>query len=175
MTATLIPYAWISTPLSRRPASAVNAPVVTQPGGAVGYSTNAASITRYGLGAPPITLNTLCTADPGNLATFLTTYQSTPRPRQPVVRLNLIGRTEAECQRILSVGFAQWVQITGAPAAWPPGAANFTVQGFHHVMGVEQRYVDWQTAALIGASPTAPGPWFKWDSSSWDGTDTRPF
>lgn len=175
MTATQIPYAWIATPLTRRPAPAVNAPVVSQTGGAVGYSTSVASITRYGLGAPSIQLETACTADPANLATFLTTYQATPRPRQPVMQLNLIARSDAECLRILAVGFAQWVQITGAPTRWPPGATNFIVQGIRHVMATDQRIVEWQTTALIGTSPTAPGPWFRWDSSSWDGTDIRPF
>lgn len=175
MAATQIPYKWIATPVSRQPTLPINAPVVTQSNGAVGFSLNSTSITRYGYGSPQITLETDCTADPGNLAAFLTTYRGTPLPRQPVIRLNLYARSETECGIILGVGFAQWVQITGAPSTWAPGAANFTVIGIHHIMGVEQRIVEWSTSALLGSSPTAPGPWFKWDTSSWDGTDQRPF
>lgn len=175
MAATQIPYTWIATPVSRQPTIAVNAPIVTQQNGALGSSISSTSITRYGYGSPQITLQTDCTADPQNLATFLTTYRGTPLPRQPVIRLNLMNRSDTECSIILGVGFAQWVQITGAPSTWASGAANFTVIGIHHIMGVEQRIVEWSTSALLGSSPTAPGPWFKLDTSAFDGTDVVPF
>jgi hypothetical protein len=175
MAAVQIPYSWIATPLSRQPTTAVNSPVVTQAGGTTGYSVNTTSITKYGYGAPLIEVQTGCTADPAALAGFLTTYLGTPLPRQPVIRLNLMARSDAERQIILGIGFGQWVQITSAPSYWAPGTANFTIIGIHHVMGVETRIVEWSTSALMGSAPTAPGPWFKLDTSSFDGTDVVPF
>jgi len=171
-----IPYSWIATPLTRKPTTAITKAAVTQNGGATAYASAAtATVLQYGVNTAQVTLETDVDADPQNLATFLTTYQSTPRPRQPTLTFNLLARTDAECQTILAVTLAQRVRITGAPTGTPPGASNFTVEGIAHILAVDQRTVMWATAALIGTSATAPGPWFRWDTSSWDGPDVRPF
>lgn len=170
-----IPYSWINPPLIRRPTRVINSAVVSQTDGVTAYSTDAASTTRYGVGSESETLDTAVDADPANLATHLTTYYSTPRPHQPVVRLSLLRRTEAECLLILSVSLARRVRITDAPATWPAGAVSFVVEGIRHVITPERRDVEWTTSAPIGAVAGTPGPWFRWDESYWDGADVIPF
>ena len=170
-----VPYEWLLAPLTRRPTTPINAASISQAGGATVYSTNTASVSTYGVSSATATLTTACDADPGNLATHLTTYYATPRPRQPVMVFNLVQRTDAEAQLLLGVGLLRRVRIIHIPTGWPPGAANFTVEGIHHSVTVEQRLLQWSTAAVVGTTTTDPGPWFRWDSSSWDGPDLRPF
>jgi hypothetical protein len=146
-----IPYAWIATPLTRKPTTAITKAQVTQSGGVVAYSSAPdATARQFGVNTATVTLDTACDADPQNLATFLTTYQGAPRPRQPTLTFNLLARTDAECLIILGVQLAQRVRITGSPAGTPPGAANFVVEGIAHALGVDDRTVIWSTAALIG-------------------------
>jgi hypothetical protein len=173
----LIPYSWIATPLTRKPTTAITKAQISQRGGATAYSSATAALVRqYGVNLAEATLDTACDADPQNLATFLTTYQAVPRPRQPTLTFNLFApRTDAECLIILSVKIGQRVRIVGAPARTPPGALNFTIEGIRHVIAVDKRTVTWSTAALIGATTSEPGPWFRWGSSRWGGTDQRPF
>lgn len=170
-----IPYAWVSIPVQRRPTNVINAARVTSTSGAFGAFTDAGSVDRYGEQFQAIDIDTGCTADPANLATFLVTYFAQPRPRQPRLVLNLYNRTESECARILGVGLARRVRIPDAPASWPPGAANFTVEGIRHVGAVDQRTVEWSTSAIVGVAATEPGPWFRLDASVLSGTDLRPY
>lgn len=171
-----IQWCWIQSPLIRKPTVAVTKAVVTQDGGAVGYSSASAALVRqYGVNTVPITVFTDCDADPGNLAEFLTSYQSTPRPRQPALTFDLTGLEDDEVLTILSVQLGQRAVIVDAPAAVPAGARSFTVEGIAHRLGVTERLVTWQTAATIGAVAGTPGPWFRWDESYWDGSDVRPF
>lgn len=170
-----IPFSWISPPLVRKPTIAITKAQVTQNGAATAPSwASAAQILQYGLSAALITLDTDCDADPANLATFLTTYEAVPRPRQPTVLFDLLPRTSAEALTILGVGLAQRVRITGAPAGTPPGAVNFIVEGIQHRIS-DRRFVAWATAALVGATTSAPGPWFRAGSSASGGTDVVPF
>lgn len=170
-----IPYAWVATPLQRQPTNVVNVSHVTGSNGVVGTFTDDASVERYGQRFHSTDIDTAVTADPANLAVFEVTYFARPRPRQPVLGLNLYARTDAECLLILSVGVTQRVRVTGAPAGWPPGAANFTVEGVRHVGAADMRVVEWATSAIVGVSDTEPGPWWRWDASLWDGTDIRAF
>lgn len=171
-----IPYSWITYPLIGQPTPAYTRAAVSQTGGVTSYaSAAAATVRRYGAQLFTATLDTDVDADTANLATFVIAYQATPRPRRPVMRIYLHNRTEDECLRILRVGYGMRVQITDAPATWPPGAANITIEGKAHSISVDARYVDWTTTALIGAAPTAPGPWWRWGASRWGGTDIRPF
>jgi hypothetical protein len=170
-----IPYAWVSPPVARRPTTVINSATVNQVDGATAHARGDASIARYGIGAGEVTLDTDCDADPAALATFLVAYYGQPRPRQPVLVLNLYNRTDAECLRILRVKLGQRVLLTGTPTGWPPGAAAFVVEGIHHAGAVDERTVTWSTSAIVGTTASQPGPWFRWDASQWDGTDLRPF
>lgn len=171
-----IPYDWIAWPLHRRPTDVINAANITSTLGAEVNRTDSASIRRYGQGRFDANLDTAVDIDPSNLAAFLMAFYDTPRPRQPTLVFNLAERTEAERWRILRVGLAQRARITSTPASWPPGAANFTVEGIAHVGAVDRRVVIWTTSAIVGVSATTPGPWWGWDASTWDSsTDQRPF
>jgi len=171
-----IPYFWVSDPIVRKPTTAITKAQVSQAGGTnYNSSASAALVRQFGANSASVSLSNASDADQQNLATFLTTYQATPRPRQPLLTLNLFSRTEAESSLILAVGLAARIRIIGAPTATPPGALNFTVQGIRHSMGVEARTVTWATAALIGTTTTAPGPWFRLGSSVLGGSDLVPF
>lgn len=170
-----IPYSWLNPPLIRRPSQVINSAAISQSGGATAYSTDQASIDQYGVGANSETLNTAVDADASNLAAHQTTFYATPRPRQPTVRLNLLRRTDDECLRILGVALAMRVRITNPPTSWPAGAVAFVVEGIKHVIAPDERTVEWTTSAPVGSVAGTPGPWFRWDSSSWDGIDLRPF
>jgi hypothetical protein len=171
-----IPYEWISDSLVRRPTDIINSAAVTQVQGLLtSYSTDDPSIAQYGVGSRAVDLDTAVDADTANLAKFLTTYKAQPRPRQPVLRLNLFARTDAECLRILRVQLGQRARVTGTPSTWPPGAANFVVEGIAHSCKVDERFVDWSTSAIVGTTATQPGPWWAWDASTWSGTDNRAF
>lgn len=171
-----IPFDWIATPLTRKPTTAITKAQVGQSEGTTYYSAaTAAQVRQYGTNTAQVTLDTAVDADAQNLAAMLTTFQAVPRPRQPMLTLNLLARTDTECLLILSVGLTRRVRITGAPSGTPPGALNFTVEGIRHVLAVERRTVTWSTAALIGTTTSAPGPWFRLGSSSLGGTDQIPF
>jgi len=171
-----IPFSWIAWPITRKPTVAITQATIAQLDGATGYSSaSAARVRQYGVNTAQATLDTDCDADPQNLAAFLTTYQSVPRPRQPTLTFNLIARSDDECLVILGVALAQRVRIIEAPTSAPPGALNFTVEGIRHVLGVEERTVTWSTSALIGSSTDSPGPWFRLGSSSLGGSDLIPF
>jgi len=171
-----IEHCWIQSPLTRKPTVAITRAQITQFGGVTAYAAaDATTLRRFGANTASITLNTACDADPANLATHLVEYQSTPRPRQPTLTFALHGLSDEAIATILGVDLGQRAVIVDPPAGTPPGAASFVVEGIRHVLGVAQRWVTWQTSAVIGVVPATPGPWFRWDSSSWDGTDLRPF
>lgn len=172
-----IPFTWIASPLSRKPTTAITRAEVGLAGGSTAYSSASAAVTRqYGANTQPaITLLSAIDADAQNLADMLTTYQGVPRPRQPTCTFSLLDRTEDECLLLLSVDLAQRIHIIGAPPGTPDGAVHFVVEGRSHVVSVGQRLLTWATAALIGVATTAPGPWFRWGSSAYNGPDLRPF
>jgi hypothetical protein len=171
-----IPFSWIATPIARKPTTAITKAQISQLNGATAYSSaTAAAIRQYGVNTAQTTLDTDCDADPLNLATFLTTYQSTPRPRQPTLMFHLLARTDPECLLILGVKLAQRVRIVDAPSGTPPGALNFTVEGIRHTLAVDQRDVTWSTAALVGTGTSSPGPWFRLGTSTLGGSDLVPF
>lgn len=146
-----IPFAWIATPLTRKPTVAITKAEVSRPGAATAYaSAPDARVRQFGTNTARATLDAAIDADPANLAAFLVLTQSIPRPRQPTLTFNLLARTDAECLTILGIQLAQRVRITGAPAGTPPGAVNFTVEGISHNLAVDDRTVTWSTAALVG-------------------------
>lgn len=171
-----IPYAWIATTLNRKPTTPITKAAITQKGGLTAKSSaTLAQVRQYGAVEARATLDTASDADAGNLATMLTTYRAVPRPRQPTLTFHLLARTDAEALLLLGVTLAQRIRITGAPAGTPPGAVNFTVEGIAHRAAVDVRDLTWATAALIGATTTEPGPWFRIGSSALGGTDVMPF
>jgi hypothetical protein len=173
---TQIPYSWLSQPLRFRPDTPINVAAVTQANGTPAVSTNAVSVAAYGeFTSSPITLSTICDADPANLAAHLTGNYADPRQRCPQVTLNLLERTALEMWLILGRFEGDRIQITGAPADWPVGTTSLLIEGIQHTGGVDDRVVVWNTSPVIGSTPGIPGPWFRTDSSRLDGADRLPF
>lgn len=150
-----IPYSWISPPLTRRPTTAITKAQISQTGGATStVSASSATVSQYGVNTAEAQLDTAVDADAFNLATFLTTYESTPRPRQPIVRLILLRRTDDERLKILGVTLGTRVRITDAPTTWPAGAVTFVVEGVRHAITNDFRSVEWMTSAPVGTLTT---------------------
>lgn len=148
-----IPYTWISPRLTRRPTTAITKAQISQTGGATATaSASSTTVSQYGINTATAQLDTAVDADPANLAAFLTTWESTPRPRQPIVRLILLKRTDDECLKVLNVAPGTRVRITGAPATWPAGAVTFVVEGIRHEITNDFRAVDWMTSAPVGTT-----------------------
>jgi hypothetical protein len=171
-----IPYSWIATPLTRQPTSAITKAQITQTNGATAYaSASDALVRQYGANVARTDLDTAVDADAQNLASFLVTYEAVPRPRHPTLTFNLLARTDAECLLLLGVTLAQRVRIVQAPVGIPAGLLDFVIEGISHTAAVDNRTVTWATAALIGVTTTAPGPWFRRGTSSTGGPDLVPF
>jgi hypothetical protein len=112
---TQIPHGWLTPPARWRPAPPANTAAVTRTGGSTDRSTDRASVLAIGERPYTATLNTTVVDDPIHLATYVTTYYTTPRQRMPEILLNLVGRTPTECWRILSRRIGDRISIVGAP------------------------------------------------------------
>jgi hypothetical protein len=171
-----IPYSWLAVPVRFRAEALVNFAEITQVEGPTATRINETSRSAYGERAVTGSLDTICGADPANLAQWLVTYRGDPRMRQPALMLvDLIVRTPDECVRILRVGEGDRITITGAPSTWPQGSTSLVVEGVGHSSQNGERKVVWVTSAVAGAVAGIPGPWFRWGSSAYGGTDVIPF
>ena len=173
---TQIPLLWLSQPLPHRMDPPYNNAEVTQAnGGAVGRKRDAASIAEYGDQPFVETLHTATALDATALAIFAVTRRGDPRVRSPQLTVNLLYRTDAEKQLLLSVRRNRRIQITGVPPEFPEGADSLVVTGITHQIGVAVRLIHFATRAVIGTTPGVPGPWFRVGSSALGGTDLIPF
>jgi hypothetical protein len=166
--------------LTFRPERPLNAAVVTQTGGVEARRDDRTSQAEWGVNTFSEDLATAVASDAANLAKHVMTFYAVqpsevPRSRSSALIFNLLERTVAECQRLLRVGRGDRVRITGAPADWPLGATELVVEGRSNEIAVDVRTLSWWVAPVVGTDPGVPGPWFRWDASSWDGNDLRPF
>lgn len=75
-----------------------------------------------------------------------------------------------------AVLYADEVTLTGPNlVGWPDGVTDLVIEGVTHHIGVDVRWVTWNTSPVIGSAPGVAGPWFRTDSSRLDGTDLVPF
>lgn len=177
---TEIPYIWLAPPLTFRPERPINSAVVNQNSGVTTRRSDRTSQNEWGVNTFTETLHTAVDADPGNLGDHIMTFYATqpgavPRSRSSAMTFNLLKRTQSECQRLLRVARGERIRITDAPADWPQGATELVVEGRASVIAVDERWLSWWVAPVIGSTDGVSGPWFRWDASSWDGTDLRPF
>lgn len=174
---TVIPYSWLAPPATFRADQPINDPQVQQANGATAYAPNNTSINNYGDFPLAITLNTISAGDPAALATYLNTYYSGFRMRNPSLTINLLDahRTQADVWRILGIRIGDRISIPDAPATWPEGANTLFVEGIYHSVSQNERLVTFNCSPVIGATPGVVGPWFRDDSSVASGTDAGPF
>lgn len=174
----VIPYGWLSPPATFRADQPINSPQVSQAGGGTAVWPNASSIAVYGeYPGSPTTLSTLSPADPVALAYWFSTYFSGFRMRCPSLTINLLDarRTQEEIWRVLGVRIGDRISVPDAPTTWPEGTNTLFVEGISHTVSQNQRLVTFNTSPVVGASPSAVGPWFREGISVAGGSDAGPF
>jgi hypothetical protein len=176
---TVIRYGWISPPFRARADQPINDPEVTAQGHGTARAPNATSIARYGdYNGTPVTLATAVDADADCLAAYLSTFYSDFRMRCPSLTINLLNAqlTPTDVQTVLGIRVGDRIVIPDAPATWPAGTNSLIVEGIGRQILVGQcRVVTINTSPVIGSAPGIPGPWFRWGSSVWAGSDLIPF
>lgn len=168
VTATEIPWTWISGPLRVRQDPPLNSAAVSVQGGSTSYSASTDSVDSYGQWPFSKTLTTATPSDAQNLADFVTGYYPDPRVRLPQLRLLLNRRTDTECWRILGREVGDRITITDTPTGWPAGATELVIEGIAHSSAVDVREVFWSTAPVIGEDADVTGPWFRLGVSTSD-------
>lgn len=177
---TEIPYSWLlaTATLTFRPDKPLNVATVTQTGGLSARAADIDSQTAWGVTAFSAELTTASDADPGSLANFVINYYATaaggvPRVRSSAFVFDVAERTTDEMYTLLERRLGDRIRITDVPADWPVGSADLTVEGRSHSIAVDTRYLSWWVAPVVGATAGTAGPWFRYDSSSYNGTDVR--
>lgn len=152
-----VPYAWLSRGLRFREDSPINDVTVSQAGGSSTRRTDAASISRYGVGGDPVTLETAIDADLGNYASWTVGAYATPRMRCPQLVIDLLPLTDVQRAQLLGLEIGDRIQITGGPSTIPPEARHLIVEGFApDEIGVETRRITLTTSPLLGPSAGTP-------------------
>jgi len=171
-----IPLCWFARPLGMRLERPFNHAEVSQVGGASARADNLSSI-AFAKGVYPFSasLNTAVDADPANLAHWTVTYYGDPRMRSPNLRMDLLYRTDDQKRFLLRLGIGTRIQIIDIPPEWPSGAQHLVIVGIGHELTLSRRILRWTTQPVVGTTPGAAGPWFRWGASVWSGADTRPF
>jgi len=171
-------YGWLSPPFRARADQPINDPDITVNGHGTAYAPNATSIARYGDYSTPITLSTAVDADADCLAGHLSTFYADFRMRCPSLTINLLNARlgPVDVQTVLGVRIGDRLVIPDAPATWPAGNNSLIVEGISRQILVGQcRLVTFNTSPVIGTTAGTPGPWFRWGSSRWGGSDSIPF
>ena len=169
-----IPLCWLSPPVLLRLEQPYTTAAVSREGSTY-RDRSAANVAEYGDFSFVAELTTPNTADLANLAHWTVTYRSVPRMRAPQLVIDLMYRTDAE--KLMLLRIARWSRIvlTGVPPEFPEGAASLVVAGTKHTVSVFSRRLFITTAPVIGSAAGVPGPWFRFGSSAWGGTDIIPF
>lgn len=169
-----IPVTWLSQPLTLRLQQPITHAEVTQTDGSTARA-DATTLATYGVFPFTATLSTAVDADATNLAHWTVTYNATPRMTSPSIVINLLYRSDDEKWTLLNIGRGRRIRITGLPTQWPTGADTLVVRGIRHETTEFTRALSWVTEPVVGTTAGVPGPWFRWDSSGFGGTDIRPF
>lgn len=169
-----IPVTWLSSPLTLRLERPYTHAEVTQLDGATARA-DSTTLGTYGSFGFTATLSTAVDADATNLAHWTVTYNAAPRMTSPSLVINLLYRTDAERIYLLQIGRGRRIRITGLPTEWPEGADTLVVRGIQHQAATYARALAWVTSPVVGVADGIPGPWFRWGSSAFGGSDIRPF
>jgi hypothetical protein len=169
-----IPLCWLTPPVTLRLNQPVNYVSVTSSTGEDIRAINRESVAQYGVFDASHQLETDEYGAAANLGNWIVAYHGEPRVSSPTLTMMLHpARTDTERHQILAVEIGQRVRIVDVPAAYPEGAADLIVTGIHDALSTFGRIRQWTTEQVVGAVPGESGPWFVWDSSSWDGSDVR--
>jgi hypothetical protein len=170
-----IPLCWLSQPVRLRLERPANAARIAQNEGSTGRASDTDSIAEYGVYLATATLYSLDGGDAESLASMKVTYGANPRMTSPELVIDLLYRTDDEKRQLLRVQRHQRIQLTGTPPEFPIGASSLIVAGITHEVGISARRLKFTTSPVAGSTPGVPGPWFRLDVSSLNGTDVVPF
>lgn len=171
-----IPLCWLSPPVRLRMERPFTTAAVSRVGHGTAYATaTAARRATAGDQAFTAALDTACSADPANLASFTTTYRAEARTRSPELVISLLPRSDEERALILSIQRNQRIRLTGVPPEFPEGADHLIVSGITDEIGVFARRVRFATRAVVGVVPGTAGPWFRVGTSPVGGDHIVPF
>lgn len=175
-----IPYAWLMPPVGFRPDAPYTSAAITQSGAGTAYTSDANSLDEYGDNQFAATLATLGAADTVALGEYTMTYYATqpgkvPRQRTPALVINLLPLDLVSIQTVLGLQEGQHIHVSGAPATWPEGTTDLVIEGISDAIGLNVRTRSLRTSPVIGSTPGTVGPWFRWGSSIWGGSDVIPF
>ncbi|MEU4594376.1 hypothetical protein [Micromonospora aurantiaca (nom. illeg.)] len=152
-----IPYGWLQRGLRFREDTPINDVTATQTSGGFTRRRDAASISRYGVGEGPETLDTAVDADLGNYAEWTIAAYATPRMRCPQLVIDLLPLTDAQRASLLALEIGDRIELTGGPSTIPPAARHLIVEGFMpDEIGVETRRMTLNTSPLLGPSTGTP-------------------
>jgi hypothetical protein len=188
----LIPWTWLSMPLSLRQDAPINSAQITGLSGVVAQANNTAAQNQFGTFSASGTLTTALQADAANFGQFLVTYYGNPLLRCPTWTFDLTGPqfyADENKWKVLGRELGDRVTLTSStltdsggttvtlpvPAGLPAAARNLTIEGIQHASSPTVRTVTWTTGPLLGPTPGVEGPWFRLDYSFLGGTDARPF
>lgn len=171
---TEIPLCWLSSPVLLRLEQPYTTAAVSREGSTY-RDRSATNVAEYGDFSFVAELTTPNTADPANLAHWTVTYRSIPRMRAPQLVIDLMYRTDAEKLMLLRIPRWSRITLTGVPSEFPEGASSLVVAGTKHTVSVFSRRLFITTGPVVGTSAGVPGPWFRYGSSAWGGTDIIPF
>jgi hypothetical protein len=170
-----IPVCWLTPPVTLRMEQPYTTAAVSRDGGGTYRDVNTGNRDEYGDFQYTADLATFTDRDPANLAHWTVTYRSVPRTRCSQIVVNLMFRTDTERVALLRIPRWSRIQLTGVPPEFPEGANSLVVAGTKHQISLAGHLLYFTTGPVIGAVAGVPGPWFRYGSSSWGGTDVIPF
>ncbi|WP_091654749.1 hypothetical protein [Micromonospora pallida] len=153
-----IPWGWISRRhLRYRPDRPVTDVTVTIAGGGSVRRSDRSRAARYGVTGQPYELSSAIADDAANLASWALAAHGEPRTRCPSIRINMLRRTVAERQQLLSLRVGDRIELTGMPPGSPEDVPHLIVQGIRHTIGPGRvRVIEFNTSPLLGPSPGVP-------------------
>ncbi len=151
---------WLEQPLQFRTDPPLNVMDVTSPSGFTGHAVNTDSTGEWTENAGTVDLDTVCDADPSNLAAFTVREFARPRYRAPVLAFELRSTTDVTRRRaIIGAQLSQRWALSGLPDNAPDGTNTFHIEGIRRVVSLAGHRVEWNTGPVFGDVPGVVQPY----------------
>lgn len=150
---------WIAKPWQHRVQPPVNAARITGAGNATAVTRNDTSVAEYGEYEVQGSIETATDADARNLALWYTSQYVDPRMRAPVMKFDLMAKSNTIRHTILGREISDRFNLSGLPANAPEGLNSQFIEGITHRISVLTRTVEWNTSPMVGSLPGVPATW----------------